>query len=129
MKERLKELIKQVGRKTQEFDSEGYYEGCLYPIYFLYPNIEKLNITPDLCKNGYKFGLEITKKYGKQIWINELKPGDVIIVRFNNTLHPAIYIGDNKIIHVFYDKTLVINNLDLFNQKYFMCFTWKEEVE
>lgn len=126
IKDRLKDLIDMVGYKAKEFDDNGVYSGCLFPLYFMFPEVYRPEITPALCANGYNFGMSEVIKNATEIHKEQLEPGDVIIVRLRKTLHPAIYLGNNEIIHIFHNQSLVINNINMF--KDFICKYFRRSV-
>lgn len=110
----IDELISQVGRPYQMFNSDGTYQGCFYPVQFLYPDKPKYKLRSNNDDKNYWYGLSKIKKHCQQINPDQLQTGDIIVTRFKNELHVAVYLEYGKIIHVFKDHTLQIGRLKLF---------------
>jgi len=118
--EDFNELLKQVGRPYQKLTDDGTYQGCFYPVQFLYPDKPKYKLRSDDDNKNYIYGLNKIKKHCVEIEPNELKIGDIIVTKFRDELHVAVYYEFGKIIHVFKDHTLQISRLKIF--KDYKCF-------
>ena len=114
--ESIKELLKQVGRPYEMFNKDGTYQGCFYPVQFLYPDKPRYKLRSKDDDKNYFYGLEKIKEHCTEISPNDLKEGDIIATRFKDELHVAVYLEFGKIIHVFKDHTLQIGRLKLFKQ-------------
>ena len=114
MEEKIKELLGQVGRPYQMFNDDGTYQGCFYPVQFLYPDKPRYTLRSKNDDQNYYYGIEKIKQHCKEISPAELEAGDIIATRFKNELHVAVYFEYGKIIHVFKDHTLQIGRLKMF---------------
>lgn len=114
MKEKINLLLQQVGRPYQMFNKDGTYQGCFYPVQFLYPDKPRYRLRSKDDDQNYYYGIEKIKKHCKEISPAELEAGDIIATRFKNELHVAVYFEYGKIIHVFKDHTLQIGRLKMF---------------
>lgn len=115
MDAKINELLKQIGRPYEMFNEDGTYQGCFYPVQFLYPKKPKYKLRSKNDDKNYLYGLSKIKKHCIEISPAELKAGDIITTRFRDELHVAIYYEFEKIIHVFKNHTLQIGRLKLFN--------------
>lgn len=114
MEEKIKSLLEQVGRPYQMFNEDGTYQGCFYPVQFLYPKIKRYKMLTKDHEKSYIYGMKKLKKYFKEICVNDLQAGDVIATKYKGALHIAVYLDFGKIIHVFNGHTLQIGRLKLF---------------
>lgn len=122
---RFKELIKQVGRPYEMFNEDGTYQGCFYPVQFLYPDKPKYKLRSKDDDKNYMYGMAKLKKHCVQIDKDDLKQGDIIATRYRDELHVAIFYEYDKIIHVFKDHTLQIGRYKMF--KNFECYRVKND--
>lgn len=111
MLERIKDLIKKVGTPYEMFYPCGSYCGCFFPIYEVFPNLPKFKLPTEDPANSYDYGMEKIYENAVPVEKMELIAGDVIVSRFNNELHVALYINSDRIIHVFKNNKLRINRL------------------
>lgn len=118
--ENFNNLLKQVGRPYEMFNEDGTYQGCFYPVQFLYPDKPKYKLPSKNPQKNYLYGMKRLKEHCKQIEREELQKGDIIATRFRDELHVAVYYEYDKIIHVFKDHTLQISRLKIF--KDFECY-------
>ena len=116
MKEKISALLEQIGRPYQMFNEDGTYQGCFYPVQFLYPQKPKYKLRSQNDDKNYWYGLSKLKKHCTQIPPEKLSAGDIVVTRFKDELHVAIYYEYGKIIHVFKDHTLQIGRLKLFKE-------------
>ena len=114
--EKIKELLKQIGRPYQMFNEDGTYQGCFYPIQFLYPDKPRYKLRSNNDDKNYWYGISKLKKHCTQIETKDLQTGDIIATKFKDELHVAIYYKFGKIIHVFKDHTLQIGRLKMFKE-------------
>ena len=121
--DRFKELIKQVGRPYEMFNEDGTYQGCFYPVQFLYPDKPKYKLRSKDDDKNYMYGMAKLKKHCVQIDKDDLKQGDIIATRYRDELHVAVFYEYDKIIHVFKDHTLQIGRYKMF--KNFECYRVK----
>lgn len=118
--ENFKELLNKVGRPYEMFNDDGTYQGCFYPVQFLYPDKPKYKLRSRDDDKNYFYGLKKIKEHCIEIKPEELKQGDIIVTRFRNELHIAVFYEYDKIVHVFKDHTLQISRLKIFKE--YKCF-------
>lgn len=117
----MEELLKQIGRPYQWFNDDDTYQGCFYPVQFLYPDKPryKLQSMENNDKN-FIYGMAKIHKHCTEITKDELQKGDIITGKFRNELHVAVYYEYGKCIEVFKDHTLQIGRIDKFeNPRFF----------
>lgn len=114
------ELLHKVGRPYEMFNEDGTYQGCFYPVQFLYPDKPKYKLRSQNDDKNYFYGIKKIKEHCVQIDHDELRMGDIIVTRFRDELHVAVFYEFDKIIHVFKDHTLQISRLKYF--KDYKCF-------
>lgn len=119
----IDDLLKEVGRPYQMFNEDETYQGCFYPVQFLYPDKPRYKLRSNDDDKNFFYGIAKIKKHCTEISAEELKEGDIIATRFKDELHVAIYWQYGKIIHVFKDHTLQVGRLKMF--KDFQCFRVK----
>lgn len=61
MEEKIKQLLKQIGRPYEMFNKDGTYQGCFYPVQFLYPDKPKYTLNSKNNDNNYFYGIEKSK--------------------------------------------------------------------
>lgn len=120
MEEKINALLEQVGRPYQMYNDDGSYQGCFYPVQFLYPDKPRYKLRSSDDDKNYWYGISKIKKHCIEVKPEDLKMGDIIATRFKNELHVGIYYEFGKIIHVFRDNTLQIGRLKIF--KDYKCF-------
>lgn len=116
----IDDLLKEVGRPYQMFNEDKTYQGCFYPVQFLYPDKPRYKLRSNDDDKNFFYGIAKIKKHCTEISAEELKEGDIIATRFKDELHVAVYWKYGKIIHVFKDHTLQVGRLKMF--KDFQCF-------
>ena len=114
MDEKIKLLLKQVGRPYEMFNTDGTYQGCFYPVQFLYPQKPKYKLRSMNDDKNYIYGISKIKKHCDEITPADLMAGDIIATRFKDELHVAVYWEFGKIIHVFKNHSLQIGRLKMF---------------
>jgi len=114
MKNKIKALLEKVGRPYEMFNEDGTYQGCFYPVQFLYPKKPRYKMRSKDDDKNYWYGLAKLKRHCVEISNDELEMGDIIVTRFKDELHVAVYLEFGKIIHVFKDYTLQIGRLKMF---------------
>ena len=114
------DLLAQVGRPYQMFNDDGTYQGCFYPVQFLYPEKPRYMLRSENDDKNYFYGIEKIRLHCTEIEPENLQKGDIIVTRFKNELHVAVYFEFGKIIHVFRDNSLQIGRLKMF--KNFQCY-------
>lgn len=114
MEEKIKSLLEQVGRPYQMYNEDGTYQGCFYPLQFLYPKIKRYKMLTENREKSYIYAMNKLKKYFKEVGVNDLQAGDVITTKYKGVLHIAIYLEFGKIIHVFRNHNLQIGRLKMF---------------
>lgn len=113
--EKLESLISLVGRPYKMFNDDGTYQGCFFPVQYLYPEKPRYRLRSNDDDKNYWYGLAKIKKHCIPVENPEdLQPGDIIVTRFRDELHVAIYLEFGKIIHVFRGHTLQIGKLKMF---------------
>jgi hypothetical protein len=120
MDKKITSLLDEIGRPYEMFNDDGTYQGCFYPVQFLYPNKPKYKLRTNNDNKNYTYGLSKLKKHCTEITPEELQTGDIIATKYNDELHVAVYYQQGKIIHVFKDHTLQIGRLKMF--KNFLSF-------
>lgn len=118
--ENFNELLKKVGRPYEMFNDDGTYQGCFYPVQFLYPDKPKYKLRSTDDDKNYYYGMAKLKKHCQKIEKDELQKGDIIATRFRDELHVAVFYEFDKIIHVFKGHTLQIGRYKMF--KDFECY-------
>lgn len=113
-------LLSQIGRPYQMFNDDGTYQGCFFPVQFLYPDKPKYKLRSEKDDENYFYGIEKIRMNCTEIEPENLQKGDIIVTRFKNELHVAVYFEFGKIIHVFRDNTLQIGRLKMF--KNYQCY-------
>lgn len=116
MDKKINALLEQVGRSYEMFNEDGTYQGCFYPVQFLYPKKPRYKLRSNDDDKNYFYGISKLKKHCKEIPQDELQAGDIIATRFKDELHVAVYLEYGKIIHVFKDHTLQIGRLKMFKE-------------
>lgn len=114
MEENFKELLNEIGRPYEMFNEDGTYQGCFYPVQFLYPQKPRYKLRSEDDDKNYYYGIAKLKKHCTQLSPQELQMGDIIATRFRDELHVAVYYEFGKIIHVFKEHTLQIGRLKMF---------------
>lgn len=118
---RFKLLLDEIGRPCREYNDDGSYQGCFYPVEFLYPKLPNFVPPFDDDDKNYDFGISEFQKYCIHISLGDkFLPGDIIVTRFLKTLHVAVYWEFGKIIHVFSGRNLEIGKIKMFRQ--YECF-------
>lgn len=120
---KIGDLLKQVGRPYEMFNDDGTYQGCFFPVQFLYPDKPRYKMRSNDDDKNFFYGIAKLKQHCIEIKPEELQAGDIIATRFKDELHVAIYLEFGKIIHVFKNHTLQIGRLLLF--KNYQCFRVK----
>ena len=106
-------LLTQVGRPYQMFNDDGTYRGCFYPVQVLYPDKPRYNLPSEDNTKNFLYGLARLKKHCTEIAKEELQKGDIIVCKFNEEMHVAVYWEYGKIIHVFKGHELFISKIDM----------------
>lgn len=115
MKEKIENLLKLVGQPYKMFNEDGTYQGCFFPVQFLYPEKPRYKLRSNDDDKNYWYGLAKIKKHCVEISNEEqYKAGDIVVTRFRDELHVAIFWEFGKIIHVFRNHTLQIGRLKMF---------------
>ena len=61
--EKILQLLKQVGRPYEMFNEDGTYQGCFYPVQFLYPQKPRYKLRSINDDKNYAYGLSKIKKH------------------------------------------------------------------
>ncbi len=120
MEEKINALLEQVGRPYEMFNDDGTYQGCFYPVQFLYPEKPRYRMRSEDDDKNYCYGISKLQKHCIEITNEELKMGDIVATKFRDELHVAIYYKFGKLIHVFRGCSLQIGRLKMF--KNYRCF-------
>ena len=118
---KIDDLLGLIGKPYQEYNEDGTYQGCFFPVQFLYPSLPKYKITREEIN---KVAIEESYKHFDTISKEELKVGDIILMTFRNSTHFAVYADNDRIIHIFRDGKLLTSRLSLFRE--FVCFRVRE---
>jgi len=117
MQNKIRELLYEIGRPYQMFNDDGTYQGCFYPVQFLYPDKPRYRLRSVNDEKNYWYGLSKIKKHCVEIDPkDEYQAGDIIVTKFRDELHVAIYWEYGKIIHVFRNYSLQISRLKMFKE-------------
>lgn len=117
MEEKFKMLLEQIGRPYQMFNEDGTYQGCFYPVQFLYPDKPRYKMRSNDDDKNYWYGFAKIKKHCVEIDVNDrYKTGDLIVTRFKDELHVAVFWEFGKIVHVFRNHSLQIGRLKMFKE-------------
>lgn len=115
MQNKIRELLYHIGRPYQMFNDDGTYQGCFYPVQFLYPDKPRYKLRSADDEKNYWYGLAKIKKHCTEIPKNDrYQCGDIIVTRFRDELHVAVYWEFGKIIHVFRNYSLQVSRLKMF---------------
>ena len=116
---KINELKKQIGKPYQMFweGSENLYQGCFYPIYYIYDYLPKYPLYSEHMADNWDYGINLIEKHCFEVKKDEVKAGDMLVTKFRNELHVALAIDESRIIHVFKDHTLQINRRDFFKER------------
>ncbi len=116
MKEKIEKLLEQIGRPYEMFNEDGTYQGCFYPVQFLYPEKPRYKLRSLDDNKNYWYGIEKIKQHCFEISPDDnYNPGDIIVTRFKDELHVAVFWEFGKIIHVFRNHSLQVGRLKMFN--------------
>ena len=110
----MKCLLSEIGREYQMYNEDGTYQGCFYPVQVLYPEKPRYKMRSADDDKNYFYGLSKIKKHCVPVEDDDLQAGDIIVTRFRDELHVAVYYEYGKIIHVFRGHTLQVGRLKLF---------------
>lgn len=115
MSEKIEKLLEQIGRPYEMFNEDGTYQGCFYPVQFLYPEKPKYKLRSLDDDKNYWYGFAKIKEHCTEISKDaRYLPGDLVVTRFRDELHVAVYWEFGKIIHVFRNHTLQVGRLKMF---------------
>lgn len=106
-------LLTQVGRPYQMFNDDNTYQGCFYPVQVLYPDKPRYKLPSEDNTKNFLYGLARLRKHCTEIAKEELQKGDIIVCKFNDEMHVAVYWEYGKIIHVFKGHELFISKIDM----------------
>ena len=105
------ELKKEVskGRQYRKIDNEGYAEGCLLPLYLLYPTLPKREwIADDLVIGSYLINNYFSKT-------DKMDIGNVMAYRMPfKMVHLAVFCGNSQMVHCSISDGLSICNTSLY---------------
>jgi hypothetical protein len=99
------------------FYDDGNYCGCFYPIFEVFPNLQKYPLPVKNPEENWDYGMELINKHAFEIQEKDIKTGDVLVTKFKNELHIALILDKFKIIHVFRDHTLQISKINMFKSR------------
>lgn len=116
MDKKIKDLLQLVGTPYKAEFEDGTYCGCFEPAYFLYPELPRCKLPSDDKSEYFSYSFNIIDKMMTRI--DNPQMGDVVITRFANQLHCGIYYQYGKMIHVLKDRTLSIDKIENFNQRF-----------
>lgn len=111
IEKKIQELLDQIGKPALEKEKDGSYQGCLYPIQYLYKMKKYKKIDPKDKSKNYILGIEELKKYCTEIPIEKISKGDIVVGTIAEVLHFGIYLEHNKFIHML--KTLQVGRLKI----------------
>jgi len=119
MENKINDLKKQVGKPYVMFFPTGEYLGCFYPFYFVYENLSKYSYNEEEIRQSWIYGIRDIEKNFYSITREEAELGDMLVIQTPNghELHVAMYIGNNKIIHVDIGQSMRINRADIYRNR------------
>lgn len=123
MEQKIEDLLALVGRPYDKFNEDGTYQGCFFPVQFLYPEKPRYKLRSENDDKNFHYGISKIEKHCFEIPPSDLKMGDIIATRFKDELHVAVYFEFGKIIHVFREHTLQIGRLKIFSE--YKCYRMK----
>ena len=74
--EDFNKLLHEVGRPYEMFNEDGTYQGCFYPVQFLYPDKPRYKLRSNDDDKNYNYGIAKLKQHCEEISIEELQKGD-----------------------------------------------------
>ncbi len=120
MNSKISALLREIGRPYQMYNDDGTYQGCFYPVQFIYRDKPCYKLQGNDSDQNYYYGLRCIREHCTPISLSELEPGDIIATRFKNELHVAVYYQFGKVIEVFRGHSLQIGSLKKY--KKIICF-------
>jgi len=127
MLEKIEILKGKVGTSYQMFFEDGNYCGCFFPIYEVFPNLPRFPLPSANPEDNWDYGMDKIFKSAFEIKKEDLQSGDILVTKFNNELHVALYIGSQRIIHVFRGHSLCISRTYFFKNLLVRYFRIKNE--
>lgn len=95
----IDELIKYVGDKYERSNAKGQAQGCMAPVFMLYPDLPRYDWPEDETKIG-EYMLRLFDKHLDKVAVETIRPGDIVLMKmFFGMYHPGIYIGNDNVIH------------------------------
>lgn len=119
MIDKINEIIKEVGRPYEDFDENGHYIGCFYPVYRLYPHLKRYKLRTNDKNKQFNYCLSKMRKNFEFILQKDAKVGDVIMTDIKGIFHVGLFLGYGKILHLFKGGTLQIGKIKQFRNH---CF-------
>ena len=117
---------KYLGTKFHEVDEDGYYSGCLYPVYLIYPNAYKFKPTDDFFNEKYIFK-NVIKDGVKIDYPSNF--GDVVVVKVFGQFHFFVFVEHKKYAHITKDMPLSYVNIEnILKKRVIGCFRHKENI-
>lgn len=97
----MKRLHDKIGTLYRRVDEQGYILGCLLPMYLLYPQLPRYR-WEEIQKDKYwrNFCFREFKKYLKEVPLEEIKKGDIILFWMpRGAFHLGICAGNDEMFH------------------------------
>lgn len=109
----IEELIKQIGKPYEQLDADGKALGCMLPIYLIYPGLPRFD-WPD---NLGEYMRDMFKKYSTEIELQDIKKGDLVLIRLPfGLVHPAVYIGNDEIVDCMVETGLQKSRFSIYSR-------------
>lgn len=109
----IEELVKTVGRPYRRYDEQGRAEGCMAPVYLLYPDSPRYDWPDDEKAIGNYMHTRFIR-HAVRIAPSDVIPGDIILIKFPmSMMHPAVYIGNETIIHCAIDAGMELVRINM----------------
>lgn len=116
IEEKLDALLNQAGRPFQRDNEDGTYQGCFYPVQFLYPGKPRYVLDSNCIEDNFSFGLKMLEANTREIAYEDVRAGDIVAINLNGHLHVGIYWKFGKMIHVFENNNLQISRVKVFKK-------------
>ncbi|MDR1169051.1 MAG: hypothetical protein LBK53_09235 [Heliobacteriaceae bacterium] len=85
--------------------------GCMQPVYLLKPDLPQYDFNLDI-----NYFLPLVKKHYEEIDINEIKSGDLLMIKVREDYHFAIFKEPNLIYHCTKNSKLRLSRIELYRK-------------
>jgi len=116
---------KYIGTEFKEVDENGYYLGCLLPVYLLYPKAYRFKPTDNFFNETYIL-TNILKDGQKIDYASNF--GDVIVIRFGPDYHFFVFIQPKKYVHITPRNRLCYTSIETMKHKIIGTYRYKGNI-